>query len=491
MVIKDGLKKYLVTINVVSSGTQVLLIGAVYFFLYKFLLKLLGVSLLGVWSVVLSTSSLANLANFGVADSVIRFVALYHKEKNDLKIKQLIFTASIFIGILFLLISCIIYPFAGLILKSVLPSNFINAGISILPYSLACLLLNAINGVYASVLDGMQKNYLRSLVFSASSIVLLVVSYLLVPKYGIIGVAMAQLAQSIFALVVCILIVMYQTKFNPLIWNWSKEIFRQIFNYGMKFQFISLMAMLNEPVTKILLGRFGGMAFAGYYEMANRVLMQARGVVINGTQSLIPVMINLSNNIKDIQHFYKKVFSNVLFFSLAAMGLIVMGGRILSVFWIGNYQPVFYYTLLILALCILINILNTPAYFFYMAEAKLNILLKTQFILGLSNSLFGYTLGYLIGGYGVIYGWFLSVLFGSLYILWLFNKMYQLKITALFRTPDVCFIFIVFLLIVVNNFSTSINLKGGDFIGLALMLIVIVFYFFKYKLTSLRPTLTK
>ena len=55
--------KHLVLLNVISSGGQVLLIGLVYFFLYRLLLKVLGVELLGVWSVVLSTSSLANLAN--------------------------------------------------------------------------------------------------------------------------------------------------------------------------------------------------------------------------------------------------------------------------------------------------------------------------------------------------------------------------------------------------------------------------------------------
>ncbi|HZY38649.1 MAG TPA: oligosaccharide flippase family protein, partial [Mucilaginibacter sp.] len=321
-----AVKKKLVFINVISSGSQVVFVGLVYFLLYRYLLKQIGVEMLGVWSVVLSTSSLANLANFGVADSVIRFVALFIKEGESVKIKQLIFTATIFLGGLFLLIASVIYPFADLILTSVLPAKFLTAGLSILPYSLGCLVLNAVNGVYSSVLDGMQRNYIRNIVFSTSSILLLVMAYVLVPRYHLRGVAIAQVCQSVAALLVCLSLVIIRAKYNPLKWNWNQAIFRQIFNYGMKFQFISLAAMVNEPVIKILLGKFGGMAFAGYYEMANRLLSQARGVIVNAMQSLVPVLVNVPKD--EIPAFYKRVFSNVVFFSLTIVCLIVPAGRL-------------------------------------------------------------------------------------------------------------------------------------------------------------------
>ena len=487
-----AVKKKLVIINVISSGSQVLFVGVVYFLLYRYLLRQLGVEMLGVWSVVLSTSSLANLANFGVADSVVRFVAIFLKENDHTRIRQLIFTASLFLGGLFVIIASIIYPFADIILTSVLPAKYLAAGLSILPYSLGCLVLNAINGVYASVLDGMQKNYVRNIVFSGSSILLLVLAYMLVPHYGLRGVAFAQVCQSLLALLFCLLNVIFYTRFNPLSWNWNKQIFKQIFSYGIKFQFISLAAMLNEPVTKILLGKFGGMAFAGYYEMANRVLMQARGVIVNGTQSLIPVMVHLSKDLKEVQLFYKKVFSNVLFFSLTAMGVIVISGHFIAFYWIGSYQPVFYNTLVILALSLFINILNTPAYFFYMAEGNLNILIRTHLILGLSNTIVGYCLGYLAGGYGVIYGWFFAVFFGSLYILLIFNKMYDVNFKKLFKTHDLIYATVIMLLIAANSFLNIFpDKKIGDIICLSMMMVFTTYYFFKYKAGSLQINIGK
>ena len=484
--IKKLVNKHLILVNVISSGSQVLIIGVVYFFLYKILLKNLGIELLGVWSVVLSTSSLANLANFGVADSVIRFVALFTKDDKRDKMRKLIFTASLFLFGLFLIIGLIIFPFADLILRGVLPIKYLKEGLLILPYSITCLILNAVNGVYASVLDGMQKNYLRTLIFSTSSIVLLATAFLLVPIYKLQGVAFAQVLQSFFTLISCLICVVFQTKYNPLKWNWDKAIFKQIFSYGMKFQFVSLASMLNDPITKILLGKFGGMAFVGFYEMANRLLVQARGVIVSGTQSLIPVMINFSNNVAEIQVFYKKIFSNVLFFSIAAMGIIVVSGRLVSYFWIGQYQTAFYFSLLILSVSTLLNLTNAPAYFFNMAEGNLNVLIKQHVILGFSNAVFAYVLGYLFQGYGVILGWLIAILLGGIYILNSFNKDYSLKFKDILNLKDLLFtlwIIVIVVLCGVNKINNNFKIVDAGF--LLLTFLSIALYFFKYKINDI------
>jgi hypothetical protein len=46
-----------------------------YFLLYKYLLDKLGIKLLGVWSLILSFSSIANLANIGITSGLVKFVA--------------------------------------------------------------------------------------------------------------------------------------------------------------------------------------------------------------------------------------------------------------------------------------------------------------------------------------------------------------------------------------------------------------------------------
>jgi O-antigen/teichoic acid export membrane protein len=477
-------KKKLVVLNVITSGGQVVFVGLVYFLLYRYLLSKLGVELLGVWSVVLSTSSLANLANFGVADSVIRFVALFVAEKDDEKIKRLIFTATIFLSALFILIAAIIYPFANLILTHVLPANYIKDALVILPFSLLCLIINAINGVYASVLDGMQRNYLRNIIFSISSILLLAGTYVLVPVYHLKGVAFAQVAQSVFTLITCLIVIVIHLKYNPIKWNWDKGIFKQIFSYGIKFQFISLATMLNEPVIKILLGKFGGMAFAGYYEMASRLISQARGIIVNATQSLVPVLVNVPKN--EMPLFYRKIFSNVFFFSLTATCLIIPSGRLISLYWIGHYQMVFYYTLMILAFSTFINLLTSASYFYYVAKANLNVLIKTHLLLSSINVLTGALFGYFWGGFGVVYGWFFAVIASSVYLIAYFHKDHNISVKAICKPAD-CYYFIVLVSVVLlGSFIPNVNFKVMDPIILLIILSITSFYFVKYKIAEIK-----
>lgn len=415
--------------NVVSSGAQIGVIGVVYFFLYKYLLKQLGVEMLGVWSVVMATSSIANIANFGVATSVVRFVALYLKEGAEDQINKLIFTAVIFIAGFFSLLGLIILPFAHFILSRIIDVHYVDIALNILPFSLICLIVNAIAGVYASVLDGMQKNYIRSLIFTVSSIVLLGLTFILTPSHGLKGVVFAQLAQSIFTILACLILVMRITKYNQFKWQWSKEIFKEIFAYGVKFQVISISAMLNEPVTKLLMAKFGGLQFTGYYEMANRLIMQLRGVIINANQSLMPLMVKSS---EDKQSNRTNILYRINFLAVASISLILLmmpflASNVIAKVWIGHHEPIFDLILLLTAGSMYVNLLCGPAYFSLLAEGTLNPVIISQIIIGILNLALGFILGVYFAGMGVVIGWLLAVFVGTVYLI----RKYALNDNAL------------------------------------------------------------
>src|SRR5208283_5139573 len=59
------------------SMLQVLVVSATLFVLYKVLLKTIGVKQLGIWSLVMATGSLTQLANLGIVGGVTKFVAKY------------------------------------------------------------------------------------------------------------------------------------------------------------------------------------------------------------------------------------------------------------------------------------------------------------------------------------------------------------------------------------------------------------------------------
>lgn len=421
-----------ITINVISSAIQVILVGAVYFFLYKLLIKHFGIELLGVWSVVLATSSLANLANFGVSTSVVRFVALYYLDADMEKIKRLIFTSVFFIFLFFLSVSIIVYPFAEFLLEKVIEERHINDALAILPYSMACLIINAVGGVYSSALDGFQRNYLRSIVFSFSSLLLLALSYCLIGRFGLRGVAIAQVLQSLFTLIACLILILKTIRHNPFKWRWDRCIFKEIFSYGMKFQIISISSMLYEPLTKILLAKFGGLIFTGYYEMANRLVLQVRGVIVNANQSLLPVIVDKNKGAGIDLAFYRKTLKMVLVFSLFFLTILCLSGGIVSLFWIGNYHINFMLMIVFLSFSVFFNLLNGPAYFTCLADGNLNLLLASHVILSILNLVLGLALGVVVGGYGVVIGGCVATIASSYFLIYYFNRSIGFSLDSIF-----------------------------------------------------------
>ncbi|HSW36364.1 MAG TPA: hypothetical protein VLH18_07155, partial [Candidatus Limnocylindrales bacterium] len=66
------MQKRQVLINAIMSVVQVVAIGVILFILYRFLLDTIGIDKLGVWSIVLATTSVATIANLGLSASVVK-----------------------------------------------------------------------------------------------------------------------------------------------------------------------------------------------------------------------------------------------------------------------------------------------------------------------------------------------------------------------------------------------------------------------------------
>lgn len=419
----------LVMLNVVSAGAQVVVVGAVYFFLYRFLVKTLGVELLGVWSVVMATSSIVNLANFGVSTAVTRFISLYTREGKQDRINKLIFTCAGFIFLFFGVISLATLLFGRYLLSFVIDKDYIERAVAVLPYSILCLIINAVAGVYLSAIDGLQKNYIRSLIFTVGAFLFLLLTLILMKGRGLEGVVISQVYQSLFVLIASLVAVRVYTGYNLLKWQWSNSIFKEIFSYGFKFQVISLAALFNEPVTKMLLAKFGGLQLSGYYEMASRLLMQLRGIVVNANQSLLPVLSRReTDSSEDVNPIYKTSIIIIVIVALYIMGAPVVLNGFISLVWIGAPVAAFNQIMTLLAVSVFVNLLSTPAYFGCLAQGKLRSVILAQCLIAVINFLVGIFLGKFFGGYGVISSWLLASVVGSLFLLFKYQNDNKVKL---------------------------------------------------------------
>lgn len=457
------------TVNAVSAIIQVAFTAILYFFLYKYLLNSIGIKQLGVWSLILSFSSIANLANFGITSGLVKFVAEYLTEDDKSKLGKLIFTSVISMTILFFLVSLVVFWGAHYFLHLVIDKEFLDEALQILPFSLVSLSLNAVSGVFTSVLEGYQKNYLRNFIYIFSGILMFVLVLIFTPIYHLKGVAMAQVCQAVFVLLVALILIFSISPNNRFTyWKWSKQSFKELFNYGYKFQLVSMSQLLYEPTTKLLLSKFGGLALLGHYEMANRLVSQFRALLVNANQVVVPVVAENSRikTNEEKRTFFKRMNQILLLFSMPLGTLLVVLSPIISILWIGSLEIDFVFSMFVLTIAATFNVMCGPSYFSCMGEGKLNILVLIHISMAVMNLVFGYLFGLFSGGYGTIVGWGLSLSVGSVLLILMYSRTLSLSFFQIFSKNDIfllagCVVLVIFTLLFFETswFSSSNNIK--------------------------------
>lgn len=400
------------------SVTQTLAIGLIVFFLYRFLLKAIGAEQFGIWSLVVATTGVAQIANLGLSGSVVKFVAKYVARGEYETASQVIQTACVTVGAFLALILLAGYPLAKWVLGWVIPAKSLPSALAILPWAFIAFWLLIVTSIFQAGLDGIQRIDMRASLLLAGAVGNLILCYILAPSYGLIGVAYARVAENLIVFFASWGLLKKNLKKLPaLSFKWKKSIFREIFIYGTNFQIISLASMLHEPMTKAFLGKFGGLAMVGYYELASKMIWQLRALLVSGNQVLVPTFAGLQEESPEkIMSLYLRSYNLAFLLALPLYSLVVVCLPIISQLWIGCHEPLFILFSTLLSTAWLVNTLSIPAFFAYLGTGKLSWNVLGVVTMGLLNSLLGFFLGWLYGGNGVVYGWVISLILGSILI---------------------------------------------------------------------------
>lgn len=405
-------------INAIMSVVQVVVIAGVIFILYRFLFHTIGVERLGVWSIVLATTSVGLIANLGLSASVVKFVAKYLARSEEKLVAGVIQTSAISIAVIVGLVLLISYPFADWLLSLVVPITEIKEALSVLPYALLSLWIVVIANVFQAGIDGYQRIDIRSVLLMAASLIHLILCFLLVPGHGLLGLAYSQVVQGCVVLIGSWALLKRQLPLLPIIpYQWNQKLFKEMIVYGLNFQVISISQMLYDPITKALLTKFGGLAMTGFYEMASRMIVQFRALLVNANQVLVPVIADLQEkNGAMVEAVYKDSYRLLLYIALPFFSAFIAFVPIVSKFWIGHHENSFvlFSTLLAIGWCL--NTLSAPAYFANLGIGELRWNTVGHVTIAALNLGLGLLLGSIYGGAAVVIAWVVSLTTGSLII---------------------------------------------------------------------------
>ncbi len=431
-------RKRRVFLNTALSVLQVAVNGGLYLVLYRFLYDTIGVEQLGVWSIVLAWTSMNNLASLGLGGSTTYFIPKYLARGERPYVQALIQTgtltaaATVVVGLL------LFYPFVRLILGAVIEQDaLLPLALSIVPYAFGSLWLNATAGlVYASI-DGFQRVDLRNVLLMVGAAVFLGAAFVLVPMHGLIGLAQAQLIQAATVLVTSWLVLRHLLPELPLIpYQWSRRAFSEMIGYSLRFQAITLTQMLFEPLTKSLLAKFGTVSAVGYFEMANRLALQLRAFIATAHTALVPTLTDIGERTPELlRGIYETSCRLIAFLLLLILPLLIALTPLISVLWLGAYEPTFVLFATLLFLGWFGNLVGNPAYVGYLGAGDLRWNVWSHLLMALLNVILAFALGIFFGGPGVVIGFVSALLAGSLLVAVAYSVEHDFRL-ALWFAPE-------------------------------------------------------
>ncbi|MDC8786695.1 oligosaccharide flippase family protein [Roseateles koreensis] len=401
--------------NAAFGALQTLSSAVLMFFLYRFLLKNLGAENLGIWAVVLASTSIGRLTDLGFAGAVVKFVAGSQAEQDSARAARYVQTAAISIAsILFVLGLCLL-PVFDFLLTWVLPAAAQPLAVQILPFALLTLFFSLVAGIFQSAIDACHRMDRRNAILMGCNVLYTAVAVLATPVYGLKGLAFAQVTQSFLVLAMSWFSARKLIPEIPvLLLKWNHTEFKEMLGYATNFQIGVLAGLFFDPITKFFLAKFGGLAEVAYYEMANQLILRARGVVVSAQQAIVPeVASQVAEGKDDSAGLYLKAHRLSLVIVFPYYSLLAISLPAFSMFWIGHYEPKFVIYGALMCMGWLISNLGVASYYYNIGRGMLVWNTISHLLMAVVNIVFAVILGYFFDGIGVIVAAMLGLIFSG------------------------------------------------------------------------------
>jgi O-antigen/teichoic acid export membrane protein len=383
--------------------TEVVVTSAALFVLYKFLLLGLGVAAVGIWSIVVATTSLGRMADLGTAAGLGRYIAIVQadatKDAESRADATLAYveTGLLFSALIFVMIGAVLYWPSFYAIRLAVPKSAIGVVAQLLPFSVLSFVTVNIANVALAALIGLHRSDLKSKMSILASLLQVVVAFAFKDGLGLVSLALAQVVQSLVMLVGGWLIVQYVVLRKPTLAPPRRlrlALLKDLAGFGMKVQLVSLLGLMSEPAIKYVLSIVGGLATVGMYELVTKGIVMVRQFVIAPTPNLVPIFVtSLAASPHRLARAYSEATASLAVFGGAAMALLAFGAPLISVIWLGSMQTRFVVYSVMMATGWAVNMVCIPGLSLAVATGRLGCAVVGNLITLVMGPAFGMLLG--------------------------------------------------------------------------------------------------
>lgn len=291
---------------------------AVAFFLTPFLISKIGIDQYGLYMLVMSISGLLGVANLGLGEATLRYVSIFHREKDIDGVNRVIGSTLLIYSLIGLIIAILFYFFSGLIASWLnIKASDLKLVISILRITAFSFGLSFVTSVYGVIPQALMRFDITTKVAIVQSFFQVVGTVtLLYLNYGLYEIVLWGLVTTFFIEITNIVVAKRLIPKMTLIPKFSKAGLSEIFSYGMFSSVNGLVTIFSAQIDRILLATFVSPAAVAAYSMPKQILDRATNLTASASSVLLPKISSLSD-IEQIKSLYKTSTWLLMTFSMS------------------------------------------------------------------------------------------------------------------------------------------------------------------------------
>jgi O-antigen/teichoic acid export membrane protein len=363
---------------------------------YPLYLHFLGYDKYGVWLVLATVLTFAQMGNLGMEPAVTKLVAEDHGRGDINGVEHYATTALALLCVSGIVALVLILTFRSQIV-ALFKLNDENAGMVLwlLPYIGVLSIYVFIVQVFNATLSGLGRMDLSNYIQSTGRILAVIVAaVLLYTGRGIESLRISSIVSYVLihiASIICIRRIS-QIRFLRLS-SFDIQRCKRLLHFGGTVLGSSILGMLVSPFNKLILARYAGVSTVPIYEIAYNGSMQIRALGEAGFRALMPEISRIGASMADeaktrIAAINKKAVKGVLIGSIPLFGGLFIFADPLLRLWLGNgFVAPLPWAFRIMLIAGFASLLGVPAFYMLMGMGEVRIILEANIVQSMTNTI--------------------------------------------------------------------------------------------------------
>ena len=339
---------------------------------YPIYLHFLGYEKYGVWLVLATVLTFAQLGNLGMGQAVMKLVAEEYGRGNIEGIQHSVTTALALLSVSGTVALIIILALKNQIVAAFkLSDENAKMVLWLLPYIGVLSIYVFVVQVFEALLSGLGRmdltNYIQSL---GRGISVAVAGLLLFIGFGVKSLLIGSILSYLFIHIVSLVCIWRIAPIRFLQIN-SFDVYRckRLLHFGGAVFGGSLISMFLSPFNKLMLSRYAGVSTVPIYEIAYNGSMQVRALFEAALRAMMPEVSRIGANMtieakNRISQLNSHAMKLIFFFAIPIYGILAIFAPLLLRVWLGNgFVETLPGAFRIILIGAFLSLLGVPAYY--------------------------------------------------------------------------------------------------------------------------------